>query len=76
MPAFTQAVTTAHQARVTEYGGRIGADEDLPMLLTDTNRLRQYFHRQWALTTRQTSRLCSPRRLAASPCPTRRTTPA
>ena len=43
MPAFTQAVTTAHQARVTEYGGRIGADEDLPMLLTDANQLRQYF---------------------------------
>ena len=25
LPTFTQAVTTAHQARVAEYGGRIGA---------------------------------------------------
>ena len=43
LPEFTRAVTTAHQARVTEYGGRIDADEDLPMLLTDANQLRQYF---------------------------------
>ena len=41
LPAFTQAVTTAHQARVPEYGGRIGADTSLPMLETDANRLRQ-----------------------------------
>lgn len=43
LPAFTQAVTMAHQDRVTEYGGRIGADPSLPMLVTDTNQLRQYF---------------------------------
>ncbi len=43
LPAFTQAVTAAHQARVTEYEGRIGADESLPMLVTDANQLRQYF---------------------------------
>ena len=43
LPAFTQALTEAHQARVTEYGGRIGADESLPMLVTDANRLREYY---------------------------------
>lgn len=43
IPAFTQAVTTAHQMRVTEYGGRIGADENLPMLVTDANKLRDYY---------------------------------
>ncbi len=43
LPAFTQAVTTAHQERVTEYGGRIGANESLPMLVTDANRLRDYY---------------------------------
>ena len=43
LPALTQAVTNAHQARVAANGGRIGADESLPMLETDANRLRQYF---------------------------------
>ena len=43
LPAFTQAVRTAHQARVTEHGGRTGADLDLPMLLTDANKLREYY---------------------------------
>ena len=43
LPAFTQAVTTAHQARVTEYEGRIGADADLPMLVSNVNQLRQYY---------------------------------
>ena len=43
LPALTQAVTAAHQARVAANGGRIGADESLPMLQTDANRLRQYF---------------------------------
>ena len=43
LPALAQAVTAAHQERVAEYGGRIGADESLPMLETDANRLRQYF---------------------------------
>ena len=50
LPAFTQAVTTAHQARVTEYGGRIASADieskaegvDLPMLVTDANQLRQF----------------------------------
>ena len=42
-PAFTQALTAAHQARVTEYGGRIGADPSLPILVTDANQLRQYY---------------------------------
>ena len=43
LPAFTQAVTTANQARVTEYGGRIGPETDLPMLLINANQLRQYY---------------------------------
>ena len=51
LPAFTQAVTTANQARVTEYGGRIAPEDiqsraegvDLPMLVTDANRLRQFY---------------------------------
>ena len=43
LPAFTQAVTTAHQARVTEYDGRIGEDEDLPDLVTNANDLRDYY---------------------------------
>ena len=62
LAAFTQAVTTAHQARVAEYGGRIAPDDiqsraegvDLPMLVTDANRLQQFYtdtgaydHRRW-----------------------------
>ena len=43
LPAFTQAVTAAHQARIAANGGRIGAGASLPMLVTDANRLRQYF---------------------------------
>ncbi len=43
LPAFTQAVTAAHQARVAEYDGRIGADADLPDLLTNANDLREYY---------------------------------
>ena len=43
LPAFTQAVTTANQERITEYEGRIGADEDLPDLITDANQLSQFY---------------------------------
>ena len=43
LPAFIQAVTTANQERVTEYEGRIGADESLPMLVTNANQLREYY---------------------------------
>ena len=43
LPAFTRAVTAAHQARLTEYGGRTGLDTRLPMLVTDANRLSQYY---------------------------------
>ena len=43
LPAFTQAVTAADEARVTEYGGRIGADTSLPMLVSNANQLRQYY---------------------------------
>ena len=43
MPAFTQAVAAANQERITEYGGRTGSDEGYPMLVTDANRLSQFF---------------------------------
>ena len=43
LTAFTQAVTAAHQDRLTEYDGRIGEDEDLPDLVTDANNLRDYY---------------------------------
>ena len=43
LSAFTQAVATAHQARLTEYGGRTGPDTRLPMLVTDANLIRQYY---------------------------------
>ena len=43
LPAFTQAVATANQARITEYGGRTSAHERYPMLVTDANRLSQFF---------------------------------
>ena len=43
LAALTQAVTTAHQQRVVANGGRIGADDSLPMLVTDANQLRQYY---------------------------------
>ncbi|CAI8040428.1 LRR receptor-like serine/threonine-protein kinase RCH1 [Geodia barretti] len=43
LPAFTLAATAAHQARLTEYGGRTGSDTRLPMLVTDANRIRQYY---------------------------------
>ena len=51
LPAFTQAVTAANQARVTEYGGRIAPDDIggraegvvLPMLVDDANELRQFY---------------------------------
>ncbi len=43
LPAFRQAATAAHEARVAANGGRIGADSSLPMLVTDTNKLESYF---------------------------------
>ena len=43
LPAFTQAVTTANQARLDEYDGRTAADPGYPMLVTDANKLRQFF---------------------------------
>ena len=51
LPAFTAALTAAHTARVSDYGGRIApADDDgkrpgstLPMLVTDANQLQEYY---------------------------------
>ena len=51
LPAFAQAIATAHQERVADYGGRIlsanydGKPEGVtfPMLITDANRLSQFY---------------------------------
>ncbi len=43
LPAFKQAVIAANQARVAEYGGRIAADATYPMLITDANKLNQFY---------------------------------
>ena len=43
LPAFTEAVTTANQARIDANGGRSSADPNYPMLVTDANQLRQFF---------------------------------
>ena len=43
LPAFTEAVAAANQARIAEFGGRTTADEVYPMLVTDANRLSQFF---------------------------------
>ena len=42
LPAFTQAVTAANQTRVNEYGGRIGADPSLPLLISDVHDLDDF----------------------------------
>ena len=43
LPAFRQAVSAAHQARLTANGGRIGPDAGLPMIQTDANRITELF---------------------------------
>ena len=43
LPAFRQAVTAAHQARLTTHGGRTGPDAGWPMLQLDANRLDAFF---------------------------------
>ena len=43
LPVFTRTARAAHQARLTEYGGRTGFDSRLPMLVTDANRLSEYY---------------------------------
>ena len=42
LPRFRQEAAGASQARLAEYGGRIGADESLPVLVFDTNDLREF----------------------------------
>ena len=42
LPALKQAVTAAHEARVAKFGGRIGVDEGLPMLVSDVHGLRDF----------------------------------
>ena len=43
LSAFKTAVQAAQQARLAEDGGRIGPDADQPMLVTDANRLGDFF---------------------------------
>ena len=43
LPAFSQAVMEAHQARLTAHGGRTGPDANFPMLQTDANNLDDFF---------------------------------
>ena len=43
MSAFRQAVTAAHQARLTAHGGRAGPDPNWPMLETNANRLTEFY---------------------------------
>ena len=43
LPEFVQVVGKWHEARANEYGGRIGADPSLPMLIADAHRLREFF---------------------------------
>ena len=75
LPALTQAVTTAHQVRIAEYGGRIRQGDQYPMLVTDANHLRQFYSTP-APTTIPTARPSNRCRPAASPCRTRAPTPA
>ena len=42
LPRFRQEVAKASQARLEAFGGRIGMDETLPMLVFDTNALREF----------------------------------
>ena len=42
LPTFKQAVTEAHQERLTEHGGRTAADPIYPMLLTDAHDLTEF----------------------------------
>ena len=43
LPAFGQATTAAHQARVAANGGRTGSDPEFPMLVSDANQLNSFF---------------------------------
>ena len=43
LPAFEQAATAAHQARVAANGGRVRPDPAYPMLVSDATQLSSYF---------------------------------
>ena len=43
LPTFTQAVVVAHEARMSANGGRTQPNPAYPMLVTDANRLRDYY---------------------------------
>ena len=42
LPEFTTSMQAAQTARLAEAGGRIGLEANLPMLITDANRLRDF----------------------------------
>ena len=43
LPAFKTAIQQAHQLRLTQNGGRIGATTDLPDLVTDARNLDDFY---------------------------------
>ncbi len=53
LPAFKESVVTAHQERVGEYEGRIGADPSLPTLVSDVHQLRDFYNQIGAYASRE-----------------------
>ena len=53
LPALIQAVTSAHQARVTEYEGRIGEDEESARPRDQCERAARILHRRRRLRHRR-----------------------
>ena len=43
LPSFAEELTIALQERGVKYEGRIGDDDSLPMLVTDVNKLRDFY---------------------------------
>ncbi len=71
LSTFTQAVQTAHQARLTEYGGKIAPDTisgklegaTLPELISDANQLSQHY-----VATGESNHPDGPPELPPPPC--------
>ena len=53
LPTFRQNIAAAHQARMTENGGRIGVATNLPSLVDNANQLGQYYTSVGATTPAQ-----------------------
>ena len=43
LASFSKALKSTNEERVSRFGGRIGMDETLPMLVTDANNLSDYY---------------------------------